>query len=319
MNYFISVIIICYNEESYIDKCLNSLVNQNYNKSDYEMILIDNGSTDKSVQIAKKFIKTIHIKPKLGLGEMRNYGAEQAKGEVLVFLDGDSEPDQDWLKNINALYSQNPNIITGAQCLQSEEAGWIPKSWFFLNTTEREKVPELCANNFFISKKIFTNSGGFDTHLTSGEDAELFARLRKDFEIYQDSKLKVVHHRDPNDLKTFFKREIWHGLGALGSFKIKKFDKPLIATTCYLFSIIILLISLVLSLAYSYNVLALMSFLSLNLIVLATLVYRKKYILNIEHATKLFILYHVYFLARSIALIILLFKFKHKYYKDNKN
>ena len=91
----ISLIIPIYNEEKYLEECLDSVLNQTF--TDFEIICINDGSTDSSLKILEKY-KSISDKLKVitqenrGLGHARNRGLEIAKGEYICFLDGD-----DWL------------------------------------------------------------------------------------------------------------------------------------------------------------------------------------------------------------------------------
>ena len=95
MNKIISVIIPVYNVENYIEKCLNSIVNQTYNN--LEIIIIDDGSTDNSIAIAEKIAendKRIRIISQVnqGVSSARNLGLDNASGEYILFIDSD-----DWL------------------------------------------------------------------------------------------------------------------------------------------------------------------------------------------------------------------------------
>ncbi|MCW8966769.1 MAG: glycosyltransferase family 2 protein, partial [Candidatus Pacearchaeota archaeon] len=94
----LSIVIPVYNEEKYIGKCLESLNKQTY--KNFEIIIIDDGSTDKTVEIIKKFdVHLIKGKHK-GTAFSRNLGAKSAKGEILIFIDADMTFDKDYLKNL---------------------------------------------------------------------------------------------------------------------------------------------------------------------------------------------------------------------------
>lgn len=86
-----SIIIPNYNKAEYIEECLNSVINQDINKSKYEILFIDDESTDNSLEIAKKFNEKIEIinMKKCGAGGARNKGIDIAKGDYIVFLDSD--------------------------------------------------------------------------------------------------------------------------------------------------------------------------------------------------------------------------------------
>ncbi|MCF7560038.1 glycosyltransferase [Sabulilitoribacter multivorans] len=90
----LSIIVPCYNVEDHIIRCLNSLVNQNLNPSDFEIIVIDDGSSDTSISLVKEFISKhkniiLYTQENRGLGAVRNRGIKLAKGEYIYFIDSD--------------------------------------------------------------------------------------------------------------------------------------------------------------------------------------------------------------------------------------
>lgn len=104
-----SIIVPVYNVEKYIDRCLKSIVNQSY--SDYEIIVINDGSEDNSIEIAKKYpIKLINQKNS-GLSAARNAGIKKATGKYLIFIDSDDFIEKDLLKNISKSLENSPDLI----------------------------------------------------------------------------------------------------------------------------------------------------------------------------------------------------------------
>lgn len=95
----ISVIIPAYNIEKYISECIESVLNQNFS-DDYEVIIVDDGSTDNTVEEINKYnqknVKTIHQK-NAGLSAARNTGIDKAAGEYIAFIDGDDIISEDFL------------------------------------------------------------------------------------------------------------------------------------------------------------------------------------------------------------------------------
>lgn len=106
----VSVVIPVYNEEKYIKNCLNSLVKQ-VEKPD-EIIVVDNNSTDKTIEIAKKYKNIKIIKETIqGMTPARNSGFNQAKYEIIIKCDADSVLPVDWIKNIKNDFAQNPDAV----------------------------------------------------------------------------------------------------------------------------------------------------------------------------------------------------------------
>lgn len=95
---FVSVIIPTLNEERYIGKCLESIFNLDYPKNRYEIILVDNGSKDRTIEITKKFNAKIIKRKSLTIGTLRNIGARDARGSILAFIDADCIADRNWIK-----------------------------------------------------------------------------------------------------------------------------------------------------------------------------------------------------------------------------
>src|SRR5690554_7504849 len=94
---FISVIVPAHNEDKYISQCLESLSTQDYPKSLYEIIVVDNNSADKTSEIAANFNVKILQQSTGPVGAVRNAGASLAKGGLLAFIDADCVAPKDWL------------------------------------------------------------------------------------------------------------------------------------------------------------------------------------------------------------------------------
>ena len=99
----VSIVIPALNEEKYIGKCLESLLELNTPLESYEAIVVDNGSTDRTVEIAYSFKDRMKLKifekPGINISALRNFGVKHASGEVIGFLDADCTVSKDWLNN----------------------------------------------------------------------------------------------------------------------------------------------------------------------------------------------------------------------------
>jgi glycosyltransferase involved in cell wall biosynthesis len=104
----ISVIVPVYNVEKYLNQCVESILAQTF--KDIEILLVNDASTDNSLEVAKSFQKdprvTVLDKPHGGLGDTRNYGVERATGKYLVFIDSDDWIDPEMLHNLHAAAEQ---------------------------------------------------------------------------------------------------------------------------------------------------------------------------------------------------------------------
>lgn len=110
----VSVVIPLYNEESYIEECINSVINQTY--KNFEIIIVDDNSIDDSLKVVKKIkdkrIKIIELKENKGVSNARNVGVEYSTGDYLCFLDSDDywrydkiEKQIKFIKNKSFIYS----------------------------------------------------------------------------------------------------------------------------------------------------------------------------------------------------------------------
>ncbi len=110
MNPLISVIVPIYNNENHLKRCINSLITQTY--QNIEILLIDDGSTDNSLNVCKEYIKKdtriiLYHQDYLGVSEARNKGLELSKGDYIIFLDGDDEAHPDYVKKLYDTLVQN--------------------------------------------------------------------------------------------------------------------------------------------------------------------------------------------------------------------
>lgn len=194
MNMEISFIIIAYNEEKYIEQCVRSVFLQR-NAPSYEVIVVDNNSTDNTYNIVRsKFPQARLVREsKQGMSNARNRGAKEARGALLVFLDADDIAPQDYGKKILAYFAKNPKCvgISGPSKFYD-----LPKRYKFVEFVDFKilypMVGELFLKtlskkgalfngaNIAVKKWAFEKIGGFTTSIVFyGEDADLAQRLMK--------------------------------------------------------------------------------------------------------------------------------------------
>ncbi len=104
-----SIVIPVYNVEDYIGKCLDSIKKQTF--KDYEVIVVDDGTKDNSMETVKKYPYTIIKQKNQGLSMARNNAVKKATGEYLIFLDSDDYWDKDLLKEINKSLDNDPDLV----------------------------------------------------------------------------------------------------------------------------------------------------------------------------------------------------------------
>ena len=173
---FISIIIPTLNEEKYIERCLNSVKNQNF--QDFEIIIVDNISRDNTVKIAKKYTDKVILTKKHGAGIARNIGTEIAKGEVLLFLDADTTLPNNLTEKIYETIKQDDKISYGAislrfegSCIKCKLVNFI---FYFYEVFSIKQG--IAGNCFFIKKELFDRTNGFRNIIC--EDTDLGLRLK---------------------------------------------------------------------------------------------------------------------------------------------
>jgi glycosyltransferase involved in cell wall biosynthesis len=110
----VSVIVCCYNAAATLDECLRSLAALDY--PNYEVIVIDDGSTDGTHQIADQHpVRCIRV-PNGGLSKARNLGIETARGDIVAFIDSDAYADRDWLYYMVCALEEHDASVGGPNC-----------------------------------------------------------------------------------------------------------------------------------------------------------------------------------------------------------
>ena len=194
----ISVVIPLYNKESQIANTLRSVLRQTY--KDFEIVVVDDGSTDHSVDEVKKVNDSrirIISQENGGVSEARNRGIHEAKGEYIAFLDADDEWHQEYLSTQNQLinsYSECSVFATNYQYSDSK-GRFIPakikqlpftgSSGILSNyfTIASRSTPPLWTSAIVVTKKAITSIVGFPNNIKSGEDLLTWARLACKYQI----------------------------------------------------------------------------------------------------------------------------------------
>ncbi len=237
----ISVVICSYNRDQYIGLALKSLYEQQCDLNIFEVLVVDNNSTDNTESVCQAFI---HDHPDLqiqyltekqqGSSFARNKGATIAKGEILVFMDDDAVAEQDFISNIYAFFKTHPEATgLGGRITPL----YIPKEpkWmshfvsslvgnFHYSDSRKEfgegKYP--LESNMAVKKKAFDEIGGFNTSLPGvkgkirigGEGKDFFYRLlHKGAKVFYDPSVKVQHVVETEKLTREYMYRVASGIG----------------------------------------------------------------------------------------------------------
>ena len=293
----VSIIIPVCNCEDFIGVCLESVFNLNYPSDKLDVIVVDNGSTDQSVQRAKKFpVKILHSKAEYVSG-VRNEGVRSAKGVIFCFIDSDCKVSQNWLSAAVEILSRPGVEATGSGYILPESPHWIEKAWLSESKIEERRVSFIPCGNFIVTKDAFRKVGGFNENLSSCEDADICERLiANNYQIINSTKIESIHLRNPKTLASFLKKEMWYGYDMLTS--LKTIFEPTFLFTCIFFVAHILLFISPLK-AELFPISLVIIFILLNIAALHRVFYSRKYVLY----GHILFLYYFYFLGRISGMI----------------
>lgn len=205
----ISVIVPAYNEEKYIEAALKSVKNQETNL-EYELIVADCKSSDKTVEIAKKYADEIIVSPKRDVAVARNTGAAIARGKILVFIDSDTQILPDYMETIYKKFKKTPHLVGLSASFEFSKQS--PKLIFAEEVTNgyllmRSQIGRatLPGFNTCVLKNKFKKIGGFKSGLL--EDV----RLSRDLNLLG----KTEYLFEKKVITSSRKLEKWGVLGTL--------------------------------------------------------------------------------------------------------
>lgn len=183
----ISIVIPAFNEEKLIGKCVEAVKNQTFPKEEYEILVIDNNSTDKTAEIAEKLGATVvPYNKRQGFSFAKQFGTLAAKGEIIAITDADSIPDANWLETIDRLI-QNKNLMCIGGTVLSAEGALVNFPFilydFFARINQLFGISLIWGPNMAVRKNAFIQVGGFNTKLKTSDDWEFILRIQKKFGI----------------------------------------------------------------------------------------------------------------------------------------
>jgi len=216
----VSVIIPCRNEEKYIAQCIDSILESDYQKEEFEIIVVDGMSNDKTIDIVENylnrygFIKLIK-NPKQTTQWALNKGIIEAKGDVIIILGAHAAISQNYISGcVEILKNDNETVCAGGLVENicendiSKIIGYAMSSSFgvgnaYFRTGDKSGFVDTVAFGAY-KKEIFEKIGYFDEDLVRNQDDEFNFRVTKNgYKIFLDTKLKLLYYTRASFKKLF--------------------------------------------------------------------------------------------------------------------
>ncbi len=213
----VSVVIAGYNCVRTISETLAACLNQDYPENLREVIFVDDGSTDNTKDIVKKFTVKYFQQNHEGPARARNRGWREAGGEIIVFTDSDCIPDKNWVSSlVENFNNEGIGAVGGSYGISNPEnllAGCIHAEIIWRHKKMPRNTRVLGSYNLAMPKKILQELDGFDeTYQTSsGEDNDLCYRLMKKGYSLVFEPGALVNHRHPERLFPYLRHQFRHG------------------------------------------------------------------------------------------------------------
>ena len=220
----VSVVIPTLNRVKDIRGCISSLEKQDMNKKEFEIIVVDGGSTDGTVEYLKEQMKTspaklrYYTEKRKGAGIARNLGVLESKAPYIAFTDDDCMPEPGWLKK---LLDDMPDDVKcagiGGPIVPADQKNIISRycdhTRNSLGIRLRDKSIHLPTMNVLYRRSVLLEVGIFDERIIITEDVHLSQKIIKKGYYLKKSDHGLVVHKDPADLKTLYHKSWLYGTG----------------------------------------------------------------------------------------------------------
>ncbi|MCX6029151.1 MAG: sugar transferase [Chloroflexi bacterium] len=214
----VSVIVPAYNSAATLPLCLTALAAQDYPHDTYEVIVVDDGSTDDTAALARAAGVKVITQPNSGPAAARNTGAAAATGDLLLFTDADCAPVPGWIRALVAPFA-DPRVAGAKGAYLTRQAALVPR-FTQLEYADRydhmasaETIDFVDTYSAAYRRDVFLANGGFDTIFptASVEDQELSFRLaEKGYRLVFAPQAQVYHRHNPT-LAAYIRRKFFIG------------------------------------------------------------------------------------------------------------
>jgi len=213
----VSVIVPVYNSEPFIGKCVASLLESKFDPSSFEIICVDNGSSDGSLKILRSFEPSIRVvvESKRGPSAARNAGLREASGVFVAFTDADCMVDPDWLGAMVRALRRTPVDAVGGRILARPEAGVVDRFGELVHdhryAIEVCDPPYMIGMNLALRRDLLLSLGGFDERWLRIEDVDVSYRLLAAGKRLGYCDDAAIYHHNRDKLWTLMREGYLHG------------------------------------------------------------------------------------------------------------
>ena len=215
----ISVIVPAYNAQKTIHQSIEALLAQEYPKERYEVIIIDDGSSDGTADVVKAYpVKYMHQRNQ-GPATARNAGAREAGGEIILFTDSDCVPFANWIAEMVKPF-EDKEVVAVKGAYKNKQKSMVAR-FAQLEFEERfemlkkaESIDMVDTYSAGYRKDIFLQMGGFDPYfpVANNEDTELSYRMSKlGYKMVFNPNAIVYHLNHPSSIRRYTKLKFWRG------------------------------------------------------------------------------------------------------------
>jgi GT2 family glycosyltransferase len=207
----LSFIVPVRNDAIRLRRCLESM----QSSVPYETLVVDNGSTDGSADVARELGAQVLVLPNQRVAALRNEAARHASADLLAFVDADHELGPGWAETAVTVFREEAHAVAaGAPYHAPPNGTWVQRMYDRLRRrpTGRRTAEWLPSGNLIVRRATFEAIGGFDTTLETCEDVDLCQRIAASGgTILECAGLVSVHRGDPGSLRALFLGELWRG------------------------------------------------------------------------------------------------------------
>lgn len=198
----VSVVICTYNRKDLLRECLTSLFDQTYPKDDYEIIVVDDGSTDGTEGVLRELAQSsspvlrYFRQDNQGSASARNLGIGKARGEIIASIDDDCVATETWIENAVPFFADEKTVGVQGQTLPAEPVRlhfFPPRFSYTIEVTK--EVPNHPTCNVFYRRQAILDVGGFNEKfkMTGAEDADLAFRIEERGQVVFSPEALVYH------------------------------------------------------------------------------------------------------------------------------